>query len=863
MTMSAFNTLLYRLGLSRNSIGFAALLAVGWRVSLMIFILSFGSYYYVQQSLEARVIDKLELAAEARAFRESELFRHLELAHRRSAQTLLRLLEEDGPEAISFDDLFEDFGDGSYRSKDSLWDGTVVGGNTLIDGAGAIIPNGSGLSEDRKQLLTKAMLVAAQVGNAYYPEPLSYYFFTPQSELLIRAPDREDNLRFYRKEASNDFDLSNTELFRVTSQEENPDRNFRCTSLQPLVSDVFGNTWTTGCHFPVDIDGKQIGAFGSSIRLTKLLNTSVASQLEGGDSMIISNDGKLIMHSQLTQDGKVIEGMLDILSSSNEDVKEVYANIQANAGQGQWVSFLPDFDVYIAAAEIQYLGGYFVLSYPHALIEEEAGAAALNMLYVGLVALLIALLTLTTTMKRIISDPLNKLILRTKQLALGRFEFAGHAQNQGATTAEIEALAKSTEQMASELAWIVGNLEQTVTERTKDLEAARDEAERASDAKTDFLANMSHEIRTPLTGVIGMLQLLEEEPLSQEAQANLELAQKSSNLLLSLVNDILDISRLEAGKFSVHPSDADIRAALRDTADSLTLLANQKNLTLDVIDEVKEPLWVSVDLKIVRQILINLVGNAIKFTDEGGVTIEFGTRDIDDDSICLMFAVTDTGRGMSQEESNRLFDRFERAEAAIQGEQIGAGLGLSIVKDLVALLGGDVSCLTAKGRGTRFSVTVPVTKVQAPVSGPKPKAQNRKASAPLTGIRLLAVDDNAVNRIIIEKTCSRLGATIQMFESGAKLINHLANDRGAETCDLLLLDLNMPELDGIETLRRIRSLGGRAGMLPAIALTADAIEGTEQRVRRAGMDGYATKPIDARALTDLVLELASPREEAV
>lgn len=853
---SIFQTLGQTLGLSRTSIGFGALIAVGWRVSAMIIILSFGGYYYVQQSLEARVIDKLELAADARAFKESDLFRHLEQAHKQAAQTLRQLLDVKSPTATTFDDLFVSNGDGRYRSRDSLWDGAVTSGDIFINGTGAIIPNADQLTESRKQLLAKAMMVTVQVGNAYYPELLSYYFFTPKSELLIRAPDREDKLLFYRKEADNTFDLTNTELLTVTNMEQNPNREFRCTSLQPLVSDVIGNTWTTGCHYPFDIDGQFVGAFGSSIRLNKLLNTSVVSQLEDGDSMIISKDGKLIMHSRLTKDGGIREEILDIPSSDNADVKAIFADISKNSDQSQWVTFLPEFDMYIAAAEIEYLGGYFVLSYPRSLIVAEAGAAGLNMLYLGVIALVIALLTLTQTMKKTVSEPLNELLLRTKQLALGKFDKNNSGQRKAAA-AEIDALAESTERMASELSQIVRNLENTVSERTQDLEAARDDAERANAAKSDFLANMSHELRTPLTGIIGMLEFLEGEKLNKQARTNLSLAKKSSHLLLSLVNDILDISRLEAEKLVIRPTVVDIRESILETTESLKLLAEQKKLTLGIIDEIRQPTWVTVDLKVVRQILINLVGNAIKFTDEGSVTVEFSTRAIDDKSACLVFGVTDTGCGMSQEESARLFDRFERADSVIAEQQSGSGLGLTIVKELISLLGGDISCITAKGRGSRFSVTLPVDFAEAPVQSIKTEALKNQRE-PLTGVHLLAVDDNEINRIIIEKTCGQMGAHTRMFASGEEVVDHLGAN-GIGKYDALLLDLNMPGMSGLEVFQHIRAMEGDAATLPVIALTSDAVDGTEQRVMQAGMNGYATKPINAEALSVTILNVISKK----
>ena len=852
---------LSRLGLTRNSIGRAALAAVGWRISMLLIIVSFAGYYYLQRSLENRLIDRLEIATTASADKESELFRDIKQAHEQSEKLLRQMLAAPGENPITFEDLFNAQQDGSFRSKDALFDGLHLSGNRYIDGTGAIIPSTIQLDQERERLLANALLVSVQMGQAYYPEVLSYYFFTPDSAVLIRAPSREDNLNFYRKNAPHDFDISSRGLARVTSVEQNPEREFRCTTLRPLLSDVFGNSWTTGCHLPIDIDGEHVGSFGSSVRLNKLLASGRQTKFDGGDTMIISSDGKLIMHSRLTKDGEIDEQMLDIQAAGNQDVRSIYADMLENLPATQWVSFLPELDAYVAAAKIDHLDGYFIFSYPRALIIEEAGAAGLNMLHLGAAALIIALLTLILTLRKTVTAPLNRLIKRTEQLALGQFK-ASDIKDPSDVTSEIDALAKSTEKMAGEIATMVGSLEIKVAERTEALEAARDEAERANAAKTDFLANMSHEIRTPLTGIIGMLELLSEQELTKEAKNNLMLAQKSSGLLLALVNDILDISRLEAGKFSLHMSALDIREALQETAESLRLLANQKSLDLTFLDHFQEALWVEIDLKVTRQILINLVGNAIKFTEEGSVTIEFNAREIDDTTVCLQLDVVDTGVGMTQEESARVFDRFEQSGPSLTGEQIGAGLGLAIVKDLVTLLGGDITCLTAKGRGSRFTVSFPVTRLENP---PQPLSTDNKIRVnerPLRGLSIIAVDDNAINRIIIGKTCETLGAKIELFETGDDMIAHLSQEN-APRYDVMLLDLNMPEKDGFETLGAIRSLSNTAATLPAIALTADAIDGTEAKVKTAGMEGYVTKPINASELAEAILLLAGPHEEAL
>ena len=459
-------------------------MAIGLRISLVIFVLSVAGFFVVQQILENRIIAKLEYAAKSRASEESELFRTVERAHNSSLRMLTKLLTQNPTTNIAFDDLFEDSGDNIFRSRDSLYDGAMLKGNFQVDVTAGIVPGADTVTEAEKKLLATAFQVTVQVGNSYFPELQSYYFFTPKGHLIIRAPNRPDNLLFYRKNSPPDFSITGAELVTITKPDVNPQREFRCTSLQPIAFDPSGRSWTTGCHTPFDIDGKHVGAFGSSIRLDKLLAKSVISPIEGGEAMIISDEGKLVVHPRLTTVGGDNLQHLDIPNSANSDMKAIYQDIQENSGESVWVSYIESIQSYVAVGLVEGFNGYFVITYPRTLIAAPASEAATTILGVGLLTLLLAMFTLARTLRRTVTEPLDLLNIRTRELALGNFN-AKTPATPTPSRGEISTLAASTEIMAGELSQIVQNLEQTVKDRTSDLAEARDVAERASAAKTD------------------------------------------------------------------------------------------------------------------------------------------------------------------------------------------------------------------------------------------------------------------------------------------------------------------------------------------------------------------------------------------
>lgn len=380
--------------------------------------------------------------------------------------------------------------------------------------------------------------------------------------------------------------------------------------------------------------------------------------------------------------------------------------------------------------------------------------------------------------------------------------------------------------------------------RTAELETKRVEAEAAAVAKGRFLATMSHEIRTPMNGVIGMLIALQRSDLAQIDHEHAEIALKSATHLLHLLDDILEVSRLEAGQVSLCPRDFDPRAMANEVAD-LFSRGNVRlgvELTLNVGTEV--PQCLSADEDRVRQILTNFVGNAVKFTEAGQIDIEVGYRTADES---LLIAVSDTGIGISAATCNRLFGRFIQADASTTRRFGGTGLGLSICREYADLMGGRIGVESEEGKGSRFWLEVP-----APARDAVSTTLTEPEMAPNRPLRLLVAEDNPTNQRVIAALLGSFGHCFTIVPDGKQAVEAVSSG----DFDAILMDVQMPVMDGPTATRRIRELGGRAGGLPIIALTANAMPGQKDEYLAAGMTDYLAKPIDIRALYAALLKVA-------
>ncbi|MDD4951068.1 MAG: PAS domain S-box protein, partial [Desulfovibrionaceae bacterium] len=369
------------------------------------------------------------------------------------------------------------------------------------------------------------------------------------------------------------------------------------------------------------------------------------------------------------------------------------------------------------------------------------------------------------------------------------------------------------------------------------LRRAKDSAEAASRAKGEFLANMSHEIRTPLNGILGMLQLTQSTDLSREQKEYVNTAIASGWSLLTVINDILDFSKVEAGLMDISHKDTNLAEVLRSTVDSFRKPALEKGLELKLTVDPQVPAMVRCDPARLRQILFNLVGNAVKFTHQGGVRVEVSRLLKQDDRVMLLFTIADTGIGVPEDKLDSIFESFSQVDGSYSREYQGTGLGLAIVKRLVPLMGGTIAFDSAPGKGTQVSFTIRAGLAEAP----QPTASARPPKPPRR-LRILVVEDNRVNRIAVQRIFEKEGHEVTCATTGQEALAAL----DGSDFDCALMDVQMPDMDGLEATRRIRENASRAAepRLPIIAMTAHAMKGDRERFIEAGMDEYIAKPAD-------------------
>jgi len=399
--------------------------------------------------------------------------------------------------------------------------------------------------------------------------------------------------------------------------------------------------------------------------------------------------------------------------------------------------------------------------------------------------------------------------------------------------------------------------DRTLKQTLSELTTARDAAEEANVVKSQFLANMSHEIRTPLNGVLAMAQVLSTSALNPTQAEQLEVIQKSGATLLSVLNDLLDLSKIEAGRMELEAAPFDIEEVAQGAYATFTSVANTSGVSFSMsIDEAAKGLWRGDSVR-VRQVLYNLISNALKFTNHGEVRVEIAGVSRPGGK-ALSVSIRDTGIGIAPQALSTLFDKFIQADNSMTRRFGGTGLGLTICKQIVELMEGSISVESQLGEGTQFQVLLPLAWLGpvSPLPAPPSAAQQVEANI-LEGLRILAAEDNATNQLVLKTVLHSLGLQPVIVNNGRQAVEVLSRER----FDLVLMDIQMPEMDGVAATREIRRRETGAGMArtPIVALSANVMKHQVAEYLAAGMDAHLAKPLGIAELYDTLLSVRAAR----
>lgn len=411
-----------------------------------------------------------------------------------------------------------------------------------------------------------------------------------------------------------------------------------------------------------------------------------------------------------------------------------------------------------------------------------------------------------------------------------------------------------------EVAQAFNSMSYCLEQNYHDLEQARQEAETANDSKSRFLASMSHEIRTPMNAVLGILAILKESQLKPNQQSLVDTATDSSELLLSIINDILDFSRMEANTFYLNNSTFNLHECLQHSLHSFQPQANKKQLQLTLSLPNNVPKYVSGDVNRLRQIMLNLIGNSLKFTDTGFILVAVDVQPIND-RLQLSCTVKDSGIGIKAEQLDCLFEEFTMADNSFSRSHEGSGLGLAITKRLVNMMDGDVSVKSEHKKGSEFTFQIMVdlstTDEIDIIQTRKQSLQTLTSKNTKKQAQLLVVEDNHANQIVIKNTLHYAGYDIDIASNGKEAI--LMNQE--KSYDLIFMDISMPGMDGMIATKNIRTLSKKHQELPIIALTAHALSGDKERFIQAGMTDYLSKPFNRTKLLECIHHYLSRAEQ--
>ncbi|MBV1787359.1 response regulator [Marinobacterium sp. D7] len=745
-----------------------------------------------------------------------------------------------------------------------------------ITGVISTLGSGNDASSAFPQTFQRTLAIAydmlAQYGPAWHNRFVNLYVSFPENGIFMYWPDTPWGLKagFWEINAKLTLNTKNGDDIVVIDDAAQTDAT---PSWSNLYYDYAADNWMVSSTTPVISNDKHILSVSTDILLHELFERTITQRLEGTYNLIFDAGGKLIAHPKFMDAIQAQGGNFPILEANNPNLKRIYElSIQNGAGV---VDNTLD-DEYLGITRLDGPDWYLVAVFPKSIISSGAFKTASFILIIGLFALLLEISILYFFLKRQVAQPLTRLMDATNRIASGDFSIALDEARQdeigllahqfNTMSKEINAREAALERAHLELKEMNDNLEISVKLRTQELEGALKEvektkeklqqytdslktaiadAESANKAKSEFLANMSHELRTPLNAILGFSSLMSRDPsLSESLRKNNDIICRSGQHLLSLINDVLDMSKIEAGQVELENAPFDLGALVRDVTDMMQLRAEEKNLILNIDQTSLFPHYIVGDEARLRQILVNLVGNALKFTDQGGVTIRLGTKE--NSRTHLLIDVKDSGCGITPQEQRHIFDPF--VQVGERAGSKGTGLGLTITRQFVQMMGGHIDLQSEQGKGSLFRIDLPLSKAKAEdiVKPQQTDAGRVVGLAPgQPPYRVLIVEDQRDNQLLLSQLLESVGFQVRIAENGRQGVELFQEWQP----HFIWMDRRMPVMDGMEATRHIRELpGGRE--VKIVALTASAFREQRDEMLAGGMDDYLRKPFRAGEIYD-------------
>jgi signal transduction histidine kinase/CheY-like chemotaxis protein len=817
----------FLIGLGATSLAFTA-------------VTSIAAFWVFKQELEDRQVGFLAEYVRERTDNVDRRFSNLITLQRSAVDTLKARMSAfaAGEARTLLDSRTVELADGTRRSKDREFDGYVDADGGRVYGVGAFISKAKALAPQEQAALAAAFPIVSRFGQAAHGDYDNFYFYTPQTRLVMFGPDRPDRLMFYRHKAPATLDFSHDEMARIISPEENPAGETRCTPLQRLIQNKNRNEQRVGtaCVTPVYVAGRLIGAFGSTIKLDGFLSRVVDDGLPEAATLIVRNDGRLIAAPKAK-----------LSTTRDEAAVAAYETTLGLAGLTRQLAQVPnpsgvtrsaDGANIIAYGRLKGPGWYLVLVYPAAAAAWSAAKSASWVLLLGLLGAVLQTAMLLALARRTIVRPLQTLA--------GSCESHDRSVSEALSgrSDEIGLLARSLTRERTRADDYLASMEARVRARTAELEHANAE-------KSRFLANMSHELRTPLNGIIAISENLAREQVTPRNVELAELIVDSGRLLEQVLTDILDFSKIEAGEMGLEARDFDLRTIVSRVAELHRASAVAKGIVLEwQVASEAEGHYLGDSVRL-TQVLSNLLSNAVKFTQAGEVrlSVEAGPDG-------LSFRVADTGIGFDEQVRERLFQRFEQADLSIRRRFGGTGLGLAICRSLVELMGGRIGATSVPGKGSVFDFVLPLPRARAEAA----PDEIARAETPVcfAGLHILLAEDHPTNQRVIQLILESVGADLTIVENGGLALAALETER----YDLVLMDMQMPELDGLSATVQLRTREDALGLprTPVIMLTANALDEHVQASLASGADRHLSKPVRAGELLRAIADLAFPQD---